>query len=415
MSAVSGYVKNMELWISGTDGSLLQIRGITMNILPSKYEEAIESSDELTAFQEAMEAVSDIETIRSLAYGAIPSAEKGAALGVATLDASGNLKQMPNAKEVGAIPATEKGTSGGVATLNTEGRVVQVPAMLCNPNLLDNWYLTLPINQRGKTSYTENGYTIDRWYISNGEMELEADGLRLMLNNGGSLVEYLDGDFTQYYGNDITVSILAGNKIYSATGVLPQEPPLDYETYAKVNLTDTLYLRFLYSPVKKGYQVNLSSNADGNTVKITAIKLEMGKTSTLALGKNGIYTLREVPNYQQELAKCQRYFYRLGAAEGAAMVGQGSAGGGTTAIYFSLYMPVTMRIRPTLSLSKNGCMTITKTTFSAGNASTGIQLTASDKLNQLLTLIVQADGLDATGIFRAWLNPGEYLDFSADL
>lgn len=284
-----------------------------------------------------------------------------------------------------------------------------------NPNLLDNWYLTLPINQRGKTSYTENGYTIDRWYISNGEMELEADGLRLMLNNGGSLVEYLDGDFTQYYGNDITVSILAGNKIYSATGVLPQEPPLDYETYAKVNLTDTLYLRFLYSPVKKGYQVNLSSNADGNTVKITAIKLEMGKTSTLALGKNGIYTLREVPNYQQELAKCQRYFYRLGAAEGAAMVGQGSAGGGTTAIYFSLYMPVTMRIRPTLSLSKNGCMTITKTTFSAGNASTGIQLTASDKLNQLLTLIVQADGLDATGIFRAWLNPGEYLDFSADL
>ena len=35
-----------------------------------------------------------IETIRSLAYGAIPSAEKGVALGVATLDASGNLKQM---------------------------------------------------------------------------------------------------------------------------------------------------------------------------------------------------------------------------------------------------------------------------------------------------------------------------------
>jgi len=288
-------------------------------------------------------------------------------------------------------------------------------AMPYNPNLLDNWYFVRAVNQRGQTSYTKNGYTIDRWYVTNGEVKVEETGTSLTLNNGGSLVQYMEEDFTPYHGNKVTVSALINGQLYQGTGEVPGSIPAGYETYARVDISDTLYLRFLYSPAKSGFQVNLSSSADGNEIKIDGMKLEFGSSSTLAYQKAGKYIMNDSINYQQELAKCQRYFYRLGAAEGAAMVGQGSAGGGTTAIYFLLYTPVSMQIRPTLSLSKIGCMTITKTTFSAGNASTGIQLTAGDKLNQLLTLIVQAAGLDATGIFRAWLNPGEYLDFSADL
>ena len=35
-----------------------------------------------------------------------------------------------------------------------------------NPNLLDNWYFGNPVNQKGQTSYTGAGYTIDRWALS---------------------------------------------------------------------------------------------------------------------------------------------------------------------------------------------------------------------------------------------------------
>lgn len=37
---------------------------------------------------------------------------------------------------------------------------------LPNPNLLDNWYFADPINQRGATEYTAEGFTIDRWKMS---------------------------------------------------------------------------------------------------------------------------------------------------------------------------------------------------------------------------------------------------------
>ena len=40
-------------------------------------------------------------------------------------------------------------------------------------NLLDNSDFRNPVNQRGKTSYTGSGYTIDRWYINTGSCTIE--------------------------------------------------------------------------------------------------------------------------------------------------------------------------------------------------------------------------------------------------
>ena len=71
----------------------------------------------------------------------IAKSEKGAANGVATLDSSGKLVQMPTAADVGArasdwlpsaaeieaVPASEKGTANGVATLDGSGKLVQMP------------------------------------------------------------------------------------------------------------------------------------------------------------------------------------------------------------------------------------------------------------------------------------------------
>ena len=44
---------------------------------------------------------------------------------------------------------------------------------------------------------------------------------------------------------------------------------------------------------------------------IEAVKLELGDTQTLAHQENGKWVLNEMPNYAEELAKCQRYCYRM--------------------------------------------------------------------------------------------------------
>ena len=43
-----------------------------------------------------------------------------------------------------------------------DAAVGAVPTLV-RPNLLDNWYFANPVNQRGQTSYTGTGYTVDRW------------------------------------------------------------------------------------------------------------------------------------------------------------------------------------------------------------------------------------------------------------
>ena len=38
------------------------------------------------------------------------------------------------------------------------------------------------------------------------------------------------------------------------------------------------------------------------------MKLELGSTQTLAHKENGVWVLNEIPDYQTELLKCQRYY-----------------------------------------------------------------------------------------------------------
>ena len=55
--------------------------------------------------------------------------------------------------------AVEGGFSG------TEEEFRAVVGIRNNDNLLDNWYLADPINQRGQKEYTGARYTIDRWKL----------------------------------------------------------------------------------------------------------------------------------------------------------------------------------------------------------------------------------------------------------
>lgn len=168
MSAAAGEAKDVEFRVVGgsENTETLKIKGPKILFLPSDYDGAVESTPEYTALTQALADVQDFDSVKALAQNAIPASQKGAASGVATLDASGklvqkptpgeigavptsalnqsvatldsngDLNQMPNANQVGAIPASQKGARGGVATLDSSGKLVQDAATIGGKHLL---------------------------------------------------------------------------------------------------------------------------------------------------------------------------------------------------------------------------------------------------------------------------------------
>ena len=166
-----------------------------------------------------------------------------------------------------------------------------------NPNLLDNWYFGNPVNQRGQTSYSANGYTIDRWRtdhnISYGTLTVDktAGCVTLSHADDGGFV-----DFVQYLENPPTeivtfsVLMLSGN-LYSATGTLGNISLNADEIYIRSGELNSVILRC----------------KTGKTISMIAAKLELGSQQTLAHQENGVWVLNEIPDYGEQLARCQRY------------------------------------------------------------------------------------------------------------
>ena len=121
MMAVSGLTKLCELQIIDTDNHTLKVTLPPLRIIKSNYDGAIESTDEfsalaeqinaaLTATKNANEAAEEARTTAASTAEAtattVINEQKGQPNGIATLDSSGNLVQMPSASDVGAVPTT---------------------------------------------------------------------------------------------------------------------------------------------------------------------------------------------------------------------------------------------------------------------------------------------------------------------
>lgn len=251
----------------------------------------------------------------------------------------------------------------------------------CNPNLLDNWYFVgggsqqgggqFPINQRGQTSYSYvnniTGYLIDRWKSNLAvTANLIANGLSVS-NNGvqyGGIWQQSER-FKQAGPAQYTFSVLfsgddsgwatsgwyidiqcakvtSGDSIAAATTVesAPGTNKLLSVTLTVPKTTDSdLYFRF--------FVCNKTTYTQHCT--IIAAKLELGSTQTLAhQDENGNWVLNEVPNFQQELAKCQRYQVALPFVIGRAISTAISDGYGE--VVFPISLPVTPRSNGTLSI-----------------------------------------------------------------
>ena len=233
-----------------------------------------------------------------------------------------------------------------------------------NENLLDNWYFVgggsqqgggqFPINQRGQTSYGAGVYCFDRWKLTNNttaEINSSSVTFTNQSSSANTFVEWrLPWDMS-LTSKQITASLLLEDgTLLRCTGTTPSTV---VSTTTQVCLSPTINNATLriYAPSTGGtftFQIMISPSA---SVDVVAAKLELGTRSTLARLVNGQWVLNDSPpNFQQELAKCQRYLYRISPISGISVcpIGNGWANSSTNANIYIYTPPMRNGVASTL-------------------------------------------------------------------
>jgi len=229
-----------------------------------------------------------------------------------------------------------------------------------NQNLLDNWYLLGPIDQRGKTEYQSPGYTIDRWlyWAENGtgtytirpvDSGLEIlPGEPMKSNIWGQRVDGL----SKLRGRTLTFSMLTStNDLASITYTIPMAGTFDSPNVFFQGKRGYLDLRANETHVDADImEARYITNSLKESIIFVAAKLELGTVQTLAHKEGDAWVLNDPPpNKALELAKCQRYqtvySYPSGSFSNATYIAVGIATNSTTARFF-IETPVPLRTRP---------------------------------------------------------------------
>lgn len=156
-----------------------------------------------------------------------------------------------------------------------------------NPNLLIN--PDFKINQRGATSYEQQGYSVDRWKIWNVTVTPSTSGGITVKND-----KYTDtGTFLQYLENATEGDSTLSCYVTSVSGTVTMVADDNSQVILKqgLNVVHT-------SASTKAFTIFLNR---GTSITLKWVKLEQGKVATPFVA----------PNYADELVKCQRYFMYL--------------------------------------------------------------------------------------------------------
>lgn len=241
--------------------------------------------------------------------------------------------------------------------------VGNVKNMISNRNIVENWYFVgggsqlgdgiFPINQREQTTYNSSGISIDRWSIA-ADMAITINDSHIAITNSNTTTRK---NFSQkiakpIQGKTVTGSILtAEGNLYSGTVEIPQAAPSSTQ-YLEIATFDGNTIRIVYY-TSGSLDLSLMVAAD-STINIKAIKIELGTAQTLAHQESNVWILNELPDYADELAKCQRYYLRITNASASIPVATGyAANANSTTPVFYLPTPVTMAKVPTASFTGN--------------------------------------------------------------
>ena len=289
-----------------------------------------------------------------------------------------------------------------------------------NENLLDNWYFVgggsqqggwqFPINQRGETSWDTGGYHLDRWkQESDGFGELGEEGFTPAVTGIVATTQPVEESvFKRLLGKKVTISaLLSSGEFRSRTIQFPTDISQGFEEL--VAFSNGGEIGIASYPGNKVYQLaRICIKSNSNKLTFVAIKVELGYLSTLARkDEEGNWLLNDPPpNFQQELAKCQRYQVELVSTAdpefGTIGMCMGNTGSGTSNFSIAICpLPVPMRIKPTVIAS--GLFRLQKFPNMLDVSSI-----AADRLSEnAISLNATVQGTVSAGeIYQLWYNPG---------
>lgn len=259
-------------------------------------------------------------------------------------------------------------------------------------------------------------YGIDRW-------KMWQEGGIIIVENGGIVLQKISGDYIQWgqileenvwnalVGQTVTISALtADGQLATTTQTFTSDGIVQAVAFEGMTFHSTSTLH-LIDFVLTGTQSPV----------LKAVKLELGSEQTLAhQDASGNWVLNEIPNYNTELLKCQRYFQVIASpstyATSANSVAIGYANN-TVDFWVDFNLSVPMRTSPTASIPDI-------TLFKAGQTS-GAQKDITKavggwaiKNNDSCTvrsLIFTSSGLTAGANYILFMHGGAKILLSADL
>jgi hypothetical protein len=238
-------------------------------------------------------------------------------------------------------------------------------SQLSNRNILINGDFRNPINQRGLTTYTAQGYAVDRWNISqlgDGKLVVNSGYVSLMASAGANR-SYMHQpvEFPKLYqGMDIAVSVkyrvavgtdlanLSFDSIISRDGVYEQlfvgELIADgqwhiFTTTYKVPSLGAIGTFYPIRILARNYDFN-NRDIENNLTENVQIDIEYAKAEC---GK--VVTQFEPTDFATELLKCQRYYCALSNVAVRLLYY------GSNVLIFTLALPIQPRITPAISAS----------------------------------------------------------------
>ena len=227
-----------------------------------------------------------------------------------------------------------------------------------NPNLLIN--PDFKINQRGATSYEQQGYSVDRWKIWNVTVTPNTNGGITVKND-----KYADtGTFLQYLENATEGDSTLSCYVTSVSGTVTMVADDNSQVVLKqgLNVVHT-------SASTKTFTIFLNR---GTSITLKWVKLEQGKVATEYI----------VPNPAEEITKCYRFKY----------IGKAVLRGRCTAnqiFGFTKDLPTKLRTKPTITFkSKNTYNVNTVDTTLAGENNAVYLAGTAENTNQTVIDVV---------------------------
>lgn len=260
-----------------------------------------------------------------------------------------------------------------------------------------NWLINpfFSINQRGASSYSAVGNTVDGWLNSGSDsvVTVNSDGVIFSVNQDATSRRYIGQALEDdWLGVEATFSILTQDgTLYTGTGNYPDGT--GYTDVLNIPNIGTLRLDAQNPDHQRAYVIL----QQGASIKFRAAKLEKGAGQTLCyMDSSGVWQLLEHPD-PLELLKCQRYQLFNFAADFRAQYINPNY------IAFNIPTPITMREVPSI-VGTPVVKTITGSTqtgftFSATPKSGFIRVSATKSnhglSDALLNFTSNRDGFDA--------------------